>query len=74
MTSIILGSFGQTEMVNLTFYETATVTGNDPDGSTYPVVKGDFCDIRTTLSETQLANASSEFVAETMIHEILHAI
>jgi hypothetical protein len=72
LTSILLGTFGVDDQINLTFLEAPT-TSNSSDAQTKPDIKVGYIDITTTLSEQKLANASKEFIAETMFHEIIHA-
>src|SRR5262249_21459149 len=70
LTDILL-SFNSNEYLTYNIKSLPTSPGTD-DAKTTGSSSGDFCTITTTLYKNQLANASQEFIAETIFHEALH--
>ncbi len=74
VSNILINVFGTSETLNLTYNQATSISGSPTaDAATNPSKSGDYLNITTTLSTSQLANASQEFIAETMFHEAIHA-
>jgi hypothetical protein len=65
--------FANSEEFDAYFQQVASVPDINEDAHTTPVLKGQFLDVQIQLSMQRLSNASQEFIAETMYHEIIHA-
>ena len=74
LSNLITNTFGCNDTVNLTYLEAPSVYGDSTaTASTKPNGGTGFLNLDITLSESQLAGASQEYIAETMFHEAIHA-
>jgi hypothetical protein len=72
LANIITNTFGGTDSINLTIREEPTAPGGGDANTSVSNKNANAINVQTTLSQSVLANASKEYIAETIYHEAIH--
>ncbi len=72
ITAILKNTFGVSEFINVNFLDVTTTRDPNASAETTYFQTTERTDVTTKLNSTLLVNASKEYIAETIFHEILH--
>lgn len=72
ISRILKNTFGKSDKLNIDFTEANLHDTRDADEG-YGSISGEYKNLRITLNTPQLATASKEYIAATIMHEVLHA-
>ncbi|HZK63205.1 MAG TPA: hypothetical protein VFC34_03615, partial [Puia sp.] len=73
LTSIFLNTFENSTQLDVIVGQKPYIGGAAEAAHTFSTISGDYFKAQIWISSTVLANASQEFVSETIFHESIHA-